>query len=53
MIAHKKYLEILIPDTFSMHNMVETIFARQSMRSSKFGRYVKQQAWRGPWRGVR
>ena len=48
-IAHKKYFETFILDAFRMNYMVETIFAQQSMRIGKFGRYAKPQVWRGPW----
>jgi len=51
-VAHKKYLEVFIFDTFCMNSMVETIFTQQPMRAGEFGRYARLQVWRGPWRGV-
>lgn len=52
-IAHEEYLEVFVRNTFSMDGMVETIFAQQTMRSSKFSRNsdTRPRVSHGLWRG--
>lgn len=51
-VARKKNLVVFICDIFRLNDMPETILAQQSLRSRKFGQYIRLRVLHGPWRGA-